>query len=116
MGRPYGVIVGFSGSDVRPRKSIRLQGYDYASAGAYFVTVCTDQRACILAQMDDDNTHLLDAGKVVENCWLEIPRHFKHASLDEFVIMPNHIHGIIVLDEPTVGETHGSSESMKTSK
>ncbi|GAG16894.1 unnamed protein product, partial [marine sediment metagenome] len=64
------------------RRSIRLPGYDYTSCGAYFVTVCTHRRECIL-----DVSGFYD---VVEQAWHEIPIHFRNTSLDEFVIMPNH--------------------------
>ena len=74
------------------RRSIRLNGYDYHQVGAYFVTICTQHRAC-----------LLDAPPVeamIAHWWEELPNKFPTVSLDAFVIMPNHMHGIIVLDQP----------------
>jgi REP element-mobilizing transposase RayT len=93
------------------RRSIRLKGYDYASAGAYFVTMCAEHRQ-----------FLLDPGPVremIQRWWDKLPDKFPNVETDTFVIMPNHIHGIIVLAEvgadPRVGpevirgRTHGCS-------
>ena len=81
----------------RPRRSIRLQGYDYTRPGAYFVTICSADRQCILGKIVSGQCNLSDLGKTVAAFWEEIPRHFAHATLDEFVVMPNHLHGIVVL-------------------
>ncbi|WP_245971562.1 transposase [Calidithermus terrae] len=90
------------------RRSIRLKGYDYAQAGAYFVTICTRDRACLFGEVVDGEMRLNDAGRIARQCWLDIPNHFPHAELDQSVIMPNHVHGIIVLVNPSVGATHAS--------
>lgn len=79
------------------RRSVRLRGYDYSQAGAYFVTICTPDRDCLFGDVADGVMRLNDAGRVVERCWHEIPIHFPHVELDEFVIMPNHVHGVIVI-------------------
>ncbi len=71
------------------RGSIRLRGYDYTSAGAYFVTIVTHDRECTF-----DN---IVFRRVVEYNWQQIPRHFPNVELDEWVVMPNHIHGIIII-------------------
>lgn len=89
--------------DKHHRRSIRLPGYDYSRAGAYFVTICAQDRACLFGDIADGVMRLNDAGRVVERCWHEIPIHFPHVELDEFVIMPNHVHGIIVIVENHVG-------------
>ncbi|MDO9081526.1 MAG: transposase [Desulfuromonadales bacterium] len=88
--------------DVQHRRSIRLQRYDYSSAGAYFVTICTQNRECLFGEMEDGAMRLNDAGKVAEQCWQEIPGHFPQVELDEFVVMPNHVHGILVIGESGV--------------
>ncbi len=80
------------------RRSIRLKGYDYSQAGAYFVTICTQNRECLFGDIVDGEMMLNDAGQMVEQCWYDIPLHFPHAGLDEFVVMPNHIHGIVVIN------------------
>ncbi len=77
------------------RRSIRLKGYDYARAGAYFVTLCTKDRACLFGDIVDGLMVLNEAGRVVEECWNDIPAHFHQIILDAFVVMPNHIHGIL---------------------
>ncbi len=86
----------------RRRSSLRLRGFDYASPGAYFSTVCTHRRACILASMEDGASRLTTAGRIVAACWLELPEHYACMGLDAFVILPNHVHGVIVL-HGTVG-------------
>jgi putative transposase len=79
------------------RRSIRVQGYDYAGVGGYFVTVVAFQRKCIFGEIVKGEMRLNAIGKIVEECWDEIPLHFPNAEIDAFVIMPNHIHGIIML-------------------
>lgn len=85
-------------SDKHHRRSLRLQGYDYTREGAYFVTVCIHDRAFLFGDISDGKMILNDAGLMAEKCWRDIPTHFPHVALDEFVIMPNHIHGIIAFD------------------
>jgi len=111
------------------RRSIRLKGYDYSQAGLYFITICCQDRACLFGEImgaknispiiSTENCTptvgaknvspiqakmvLNDAGKIAKKCWIEIPEHFKQVILHEYVIMPNHIHGIIELSVRTVG-------------
>ncbi len=85
------------------RRSIRLQNYDYAQAGAYFVTICTHGRASLLGEIVDGEMRLNIAGEAVIACWQNLPRHFSNVELDAFVVMPNHVHGIIVITEAEVG-------------
>jgi putative transposase len=80
---------------IHHRRSIRLKGYDYAQAGLYFITICVKNRKCLFGGIKNGELILNDAGKIAENCWLEIPQHFPNVELHEFIIMPNHIHGII---------------------
>ena len=80
------------------RKSLRLSHYDYASPGAYFVTVCAHDRACLFGTVNDGAVQLSEAGKIVERVWQDLPTHYRNFSLDEFVIMPNHIHGVLIID------------------
>ena len=79
------------------RRSIRVQGYDYASAGAYFVTICTQNRDYLFGNIIDGTMRLNKAGEMIQTVWNEIPGHYIDIDVDEFVIMPNHIHGIIVI-------------------
>ncbi|MGI5924564.1 MAG: transposase [Lentisphaeria bacterium] len=85
-------------------RSIRLQGYDYSQAGAYFVTICTHNRACLFGEIVSGEMRLNDAGNIACQCWDDIPVHFPNVDLDEFVVMPNHLHGIIVIAD-IVGAT-----------
>jgi putative transposase len=79
------------------RKSPRLREYDYSTGGAYFVTVCARDRACLFGAVSRDRMHPNRLGRIVDECWTEIPKHFPAVSLDAFVLMPNHIHGIVWL-------------------
>lgn len=83
--------------DKHHRRSIRLQGYDYARAGAYFVTIVTQARACLFGEVVDGTMRLNHAGRMVETVWDELPLFYPGVDIDAFAIMPNHIHGIIVL-------------------
>ncbi len=85
--------------EIHHRRSIRLKGYVYSQAGTYFVTICTQGRRCLFGDIINGETALNDAGKIAQQCWLEIPNHFPNTELDEFVIMPNHIHGIIFIND-----------------
>ena len=85
------------------RRSIRLQFYDYSASGAYFVTVCTQERRCLFGDAVDGVVQLNDAGRAVERSWLAIPQHFPHIDLDAFVVMPNHVHGVIIIGDRPVG-------------
>jgi REP element-mobilizing transposase RayT len=79
----------------RHRGSIRLKGYDYSQVGAYFVTICAKDRACLFGEVVDDGMRLNPEGLVVEQCWNAISEHFPSVALDEFVVMPNHVHGVL---------------------
>jgi len=79
------------------RKSIRLQGYDYSQAGAYFVTIVTYQRECLFGQIVNGEMELNDFGKIADECWRAIPDHFPNVELGAHIIMPNHAHGVIVI-------------------
>jgi REP element-mobilizing transposase RayT len=81
--------------DIHHRRTIRLRGYDYSVEGMYFVTLCTEGRECLFGDITDEEMRLNNAGRIAERCWSNIPSHFPHVNLDEFIIMPNHIHGIL---------------------
>jgi REP element-mobilizing transposase RayT len=82
------------------RRSIRLKEYDYSQPGEYFVTICTYNHECILGEIINGEMRLNEIGKIVERCWKEIPSHFMNVELDEFVVIPNHLHGILTINEP----------------
>src|SRR3972149_5525612 len=79
------------------RKSIRLPGYDYGQAAAYFVTICTQDRECMFGDVVEGQIALADPGRMGESVWRALPEHYPGVALDEFVVMPNHLHGIIIL-------------------
>jgi REP element-mobilizing transposase RayT len=79
------------------RRSIRLRGYDYRAAGAYFITIVVQDRACLFGEVVEGAMCLNDAGQMVERWWLELNRRFPHVSTDAYVVMPNHFHGIVVI-------------------
>lgn len=87
-------------SDARHRRSIRLSGYDYSLAGWYFVTIVTQGRACLFGSVVSGEMMLNDIGHLIELYWNNIPAHSPNVRLDAFVIMPNHIHGIIIITNP----------------
>lgn len=84
--------------DIHHRRSIRLKGYDYTQPGAYFVTVCTVNRRCLFGEVVNGEMRMNDVGIMVERWWQELNRKFPHIRTDEFVVMPNHIYGIIVIE------------------
>ena len=86
------------------RRSIRLKGYDYASEGAYYVTIVMYERECLFGEILDNEMYLSTYGEVVQKWWDEIPIHFPSVDLAAFVVMPNHIHGIIVITVERRGE------------
>lgn len=79
------------------RKSIRLQGYDYSQAGAYYVTIVTYQRDCLFGEVVHGEMVLNEYGKIADECWRAIPAHFPFVELGANVVMPNHVHGVIVI-------------------
>ena len=97
------------------RRSIRLKEYDYSSGGAYYVTIVTWYRDCIFGQVMNEEMILSDLGKIADECWRAIPEHFPFVELGAYVIMPNHVHGIIVIDH-NVGATHASPLRIRNSR
>lgn len=94
------------------RKSTRLKEYDYSAPGHYFVTICIQDRIEKFGTIIDDKMVLNESGKIVKNTWIEIPIHFNDIVLDRYIIMPNHIHGIII-NNP-VGNGHARSVNKNT--
>jgi REP element-mobilizing transposase RayT len=88
------------------RRSIRLKGYDYAGPGWYYLTICTFEREFLFGDIVEDQMRPSMIGAIAQECWNEIPQHFAHAALDVSVVMPNHLHGIIIIGGE-VGARHG---------
>ncbi len=102
------------------RRSIRLTGYDYTQNGNYFLTICTRNRECLFGEVHDGRIYLSNYGRIVNECWQKIPDHFPQIILHEYVIMPNHVHGIIemhnntdtnIRDESVVGAAVGANNT-----
>ena len=87
----------------RTRKQIRLKDYYYSSDGGYFVTICTREKECLFGDIKNGKMNLNKMGQMAEKFWKKIPDFFENVILDEFVIMPNHIHGIIFINNDPVG-------------
>ena len=81
------------------RRSIRLRGFDYSSAGAYFVTAVLHHRVRWFGSVNETGMQMSGAGRIAWQCWKEMPLHFPYVALDEFVIMPDHFHGIVIIKE-----------------
>jgi len=83
------------------KKSVigRLKNYDYSSPGAYFVTLCTKRKGNIFGEVVDGIMYLNEYGLIARKFWLEIPEHYNNVEIDAFVVMPDHVHGIIVILE-----------------
>jgi len=92
------------------RRSIRLPGYDYTQAGVYFVTFVTWQRECLLGEIKTGQVMLSPVGKVVHREWDRLRSRFPSVGLDEFALMPNHIHGIVVIHDPCRGAAVSESD------
>ncbi|UBF23688.1 transposase [Kovacikia minuta CCNUW1] len=90
--------------DKHHRRSIRLQGYDYASAGMYFVAICTYQRQCLFGAVVDGEMQLNDDGRMVSDEWIRSRNIRQEIDFDAWVIMPNHIHGIVVIYPPNLSQ------------
>ncbi|MEK7597126.1 MAG: transposase [Patescibacteria group bacterium] len=75
----------------------RLQNWDYSDNGYYFITICTKERKHYFGEIINDKIQLSEIGMLAQKYWLEIPKHFPFVELDEFMVMPNHVHGIVII-------------------
>ena len=111
--------------DVHHRRSIRLQHYDYAKPGSYFVTICVYQKRWVFGEIANDSVCLNGAGKIAHESWLALSRQFPYIEFDEYIIMPNHVHSIITIPEtqsapgqqpPTLGHIIRAFKATTTSQ
>jgi len=91
------------------RQSTRLRGYDYAQAGAYFVTICTAERRPAFGRFHAGELQLHPYGYIAAECWQRIPEHYPTVVLDEWIVMPDHFHGIIVLATESSATTNATT-------
>jgi putative transposase len=90
------------------RRSLRLKDYNYAGSGAYFVTICAKDRLPLFGDVIEGDMRLTDYGRIVDQEWKISAKIRREITLDAFIVMPNHIHGIILIEESNVGATGGS--------
>jgi REP element-mobilizing transposase RayT len=91
-------------------ESFRKNSHDYSSVGTYFITICTHMGLPYFGNISSSKMILSESGRIANKLWFEIPEHFPFVSLDEFVVMPNHIHGIVIIQSPaSVRTLHATS-------
>jgi len=95
-------------------ETTRLKNWDYGWNGAYFITICTQNRIHYFGEIENRDMQLSEIGKMAEKYWYEIPAHFPFVKLDAFVVMPNHIHGIIIIDK--TDDTTNTVNTVETPK
>jgi len=98
----------------KKRKGLRLKNYDYSQNGMYFVTICTHEKKCFFGKIVDNEMRLNVVGEIAQRYWLKIPKYYTGVKIHEFIIMPNHMHGIIELVDAVV--TEQCSVTTMTSK
>jgi REP element-mobilizing transposase RayT len=92
-----------SGSSYPVRRKPRLRNYDYATPGMYFITICIRHRLPLLGRIVEGDMQLSPAGVMVQEVWEAQPAHYPGISIDAFIVMPNHVHGIVVIEEAEAG-------------
>jgi REP element-mobilizing transposase RayT len=85
------------------RKNNRLPGFDYSTPGWYFVTICVNKMECMLGEVVNGKMLLNDFGIITEKCWFDLPNHYNNCKLNCVIVMPNHVHGIVVIEYMNVG-------------
>ena len=103
----------------KTRKNIRLPYYDYTSQGLYFITICTRHREVFFGDIDNQTLILNDAGKMIEQTWMNMPNRFPFVSIHDFIIMPNHFHTIMEIERASsinIGDIIGAFKSITTNR
>jgi putative transposase len=83
--------------EIHHRRSVRIPGYDYSAEGMYFITICVDGRRCLFGDVVEDVLELNDVGRVIDATWRWLAEQYDHVELGPYIVMPNHVHGIILL-------------------
>jgi putative transposase len=107
--------------ELHHRRSIRLKGYDYSTAGAYFITICTHDREQLFGDIVDRTMVLNELGNIAQLHWHKLERHYANLIVDRSVVMPNHLHGIMILDSSiedskSISEIIGSFKTFSARK
>jgi len=98
----------------KTRKLNRLKGCDYSLNGYYYITICSHDRSEIFGLIKNEDININQYGQIVKNAWLQIPQHFENIKLDQFIIMPNHVHGIIINGPVGTGHALSSNNNKNT--
>jgi len=98
------------------RRLIRLPGYDYTQAGGYFVTMVVKDRACLFGEVVAGEMHLNEFGCIVHSVWADLPGHYSNVQCDAFIVMPNHLHGVIILAADGAGRQSGVGAGFKPAR
>jgi putative transposase len=96
------------------RKNLRLRGYDYSRPGVYFITICTTKHRSLFGDVRGGQIICNDAGNAVAEIWANLPQRFPIVALDSFVVMPNHVHGVVVFNNPGIKQNLGAASSAPT--
>lgn len=94
-------------------ETTRLKSWNYGWNGSYFITICTKDRERHFGEIEKDEMYLSEIGKIANRCWEDIPNHFPFVKLGEFIVMPNHVHGIIIIDKKDDGRFSKSNVGTK---
>ena len=97
------------------RRSIRIPKYDYSRTGTFFLTICAFERQCLFGEIIDDRMYLNDLGRIVEQEWNKSAQIRSEINLDEFIVMPNHLHGMVSIEKEFVG-AHRLRPSLSATK
>ena len=98
--------------EVHHRRAIRLQRYDYSNKGVYFVTICTEKRVQMFGEVSDGVMHVNERGEIAQRMWDTLPERFPGVELDAFIVMPNHIHGVLIRTQRQHVESTAQSQEM----
>ena len=97
------------------RRSVRLKGYDYSKGGMYFITICIKDRHCFFGKIEDGKMILNETGSIANKYLQEIPDHYPHTEMGEYIVMPNHVHLVLILKQTTTGDvTVGTRHDVGT--
>jgi putative transposase len=96
--------------NIHNRQSIRLKGYDYSKPGSYFITICVQNQKCIFGEIVEEKMVLNNFGNLISNCWLSLPKRFSRLILDQHIIMPNHLHGILNIEKNNLSKDTTATE------